>query len=79
MSIVAQVLATLAYFFYPAAYIVSIMGLGGPNATNDIKNFKAIRLFLAYPIVISALFLLFDSTYLVSVTPTTPFNHSCLI
>lgn len=64
MSIVAQVLATITYFFYPAAYIVSIMGLGGPNATNDIKNFKAIRLFLAYPIVISALFLLFDSTYL---------------
>ena len=64
MSIAAQILATITYSFYPVVYIVSIMGLGGPNAANDIKNFKAIRFFLAYPIVISALFLLFDSTYL---------------
>src|SRR5690554_3604763 len=64
MSITAQILATVAYSFYPAIYIVSIMGLGGPNAVNDIQNFQAIRLFLAYPIVISAIFLFFGSTYL---------------
>src|SRR5690554_7034221 len=64
MSITAQILATVAYSFYPVIYIVSIMGLGGPNAVNDIKNFQAIRLFLAYPIVISAIFLFFGSTYL---------------
>lgn len=64
MHIAAQIFATIAYSFYPVVYIVSIMGLGGPNAANDIKNFEAIRFFLAYPIVISALFLLFGSTYL---------------
>ena len=64
MSITAQILATVAYSFYPVIYIVSIMGLGGPNAVNDIKNLQAIRLFLAYPIVISAIFLFFGSTYL---------------
>src|SRR5690554_7018700 len=64
MSITAQILATFSYSFYPVIYIFSIMSLDAPNAVNDIKNLQAIRLFLAYSIVISAIFLFFGSTYL---------------
>ena len=64
MHLTAQVLASIAYLFYPMMFIVVIMGMSGPNATNDAKALEALRYVLAYPIVISALFWLFDSTYL---------------
>ncbi|MEC8525168.1 MAG: DKNYY domain-containing protein [Pseudomonadota bacterium] len=63
MGLLGNILVTFALIFWPMVWIVSIMGMGGPGASNNLSWMLQLLLFNSYPIWIFAVLSYTGSTY----------------
>lgn len=61
MTTALKGLSVFLFALWPMMAVISIMGLGGPGATNDKSNLRGIILFLYYPVIISSIYWLADA------------------
>jgi len=63
MGLLGNILVTFALMLWPMVWIVSIMGMGGPGASNNLSWMLQLLLFNSYPVWIFAVLSYNGATY----------------